>query len=160
MASLTLDSRKSPGSNDPLQTILVSFLGVSRGMAPSAVILLILLAGMVIGPFPRLHVILVLARNIALGTRHGDDVSLFVHVADLPVSPSDHIGDIIPRVTGRERYASGLGILGLPQFVRMPRGNELIIDCLMTFEALCRTHVIAVGLGLGETAIHGEQGES
>ena len=35
MAFFTGDSGKGPGSNDPLQTILVSFLGISRGMAPS-----------------------------------------------------------------------------------------------------------------------------
>ena len=62
------------------------FLGISRCMAPSAVILLILLSGMVVGPFSRLHIVLVLSRNIPIGSHHGDDVPLFVDVADLPIS--------------------------------------------------------------------------
>lgn len=60
-------------------------------MAPSAVILLILLSGMVVGPFSRLHIVLVLSRNIPIGSHHGDDVPLFVDVADLPIPPSDDI---------------------------------------------------------------------
>lgn len=60
-------------------------------MVPCAVILLILLSGMVVGPFSRLHIVLVLSRNIPIGSHHGDDVPLFVDVADLPISPSDDI---------------------------------------------------------------------
>lgn len=129
VAGFALDAFVDPGAYNALQAILVPICGVAGGVTTTTIVRLDL-TGVVVRPGAGQHVVLVVAVPFIGG---GYYVTIQTNEAGLPIIPTNHVGDVIPGIAGRQRQRTQLGYPCFAQLIGMARNLEVVVIVGMAF---------------------------